>query len=250
MFKESELRTYLFCSKLHSYGASHIKEDLAFILVKKAFKTFLTLYSTFQLQSKKIVINKLIKQSISVALDSLPPDKQITSQKLFYKNYISHWFSYFLKSNILKDKIFFSGTYSTKYSYKTIFVLLEFFAFAFDKKKKVLYAFSFNESLDSYLANYDIINILKYSFLKENFPGYKKIVLLTYSCSSNIISSNTNYPNRSNYKVFESTSLDSSRHLNILSTLNKNWKENAISRIPSCFNKGCPKRKVCLNDTW
>lgn len=250
MFKENELRTYLFCSKLHSYGASYIKEDLAFVLVKEALKTFLTLYSVSQLQEKKVTTNKLIKESIKVALDCLPPDKQIDNQKLFYKNYISHWFSYFVKDEILKDKAFFSGYYSVKYNYKSLFVLLEFFALAFDKKKKTLYAYSFNESLDSYLSNYDVINILKYSFLKDNFSKYKNIILITYSCSSNIISNNTNYPNRSNYKKILSTCLDSQKHIMILNHLNNQYKERTVSRIPACFNKGCPKRKVCLNDPW
>ena len=250
MFKENELRTYLFCSKLHSYGASYIKEDLAFTLVKEAFKTFLALYSLSQLQKKKITLNKLIKQSTSTALNLLPPDKQIASQKLFYRNYISHWFSYFIKDEILKDKVFFSAYYSTKYKYKSLFVLLEFFAFAFNKKNKTLYAYSFNESLDSYLSEYDVINILKYSFLKENFSNYKNIVLITYSCSSNIISNNTNYPNRSNYKKFLSSHLDSKKHIAVLNHLNNKYKEKTVSRIPACFNKGCPKRKVCLNDPW
>lgn len=250
MFKENELRTYLFCSKLHSYGASHIKEDLAFVLVKEALKTFLTLYSLSQLQEKNITVSKLIKQSISAALDCLPPDKQIASQKLFYRNYISHWFSYFVKDEKLKDKAFFSAYYSTKYNYRSLFVLLEFLALAFDKKKKTLYAYSFNESLDSYLSNYDVVNILKYSFLKENFPKYKNIVLITCSCSSNIISNNTNYPNRSNYKKFLSTCLDSPKHITVLNHLNSKYKERTIARIPACFNKGCPKRKVCLNDPW
>lgn len=250
MFLESELRTYSYCSKLYYYKGQYIKEDFLFTLVEKAFNYFLTQYFVLQETSKSINTSKLIKDAISVSIDSLPQDKQIKSNVLFYKNYITHWFSFFLSSNSLKEKVFFSGSYSTKYKYKNIFVELNFSAFALDKKAKTLYAYVFNYSLDKYLSNYDIVNILKYNFLKSNFPKYKNIVLISYSCSSNIISSNTNYPNRSNYKSFESSKLNTKKHLQILDSVVSKWKNRDNSIIPSCNYKSCPKRKVCLNDTW
>lgn len=250
MFSETQLRTYVHCSKLYYYEGEYIKKDFLFLLVEKSLTYFLTQYAVCQQTNKTIDINTLIKQSISFSIDLVPPDKQINSNILFYKNYISHWFASFIKENPLQDKNFFSGFYSTKYNYKNIFVKLNFLGFALNNKTKTLYAFVFNYSLDKYLSSYDIVNILKYDFLKTNFPKYKKIVLISYSCSSNIISSNTNYPNRNNYKSFESTKLDTKKHLCILNSVANKWKEKDMSFIPSCNYKSCPKRKVCLNDAW
>lgn len=250
MFLEKDLRTYAYCSKLYYYNGEYIKKDFLFSLVEKALTYFFTQYAISQQTNKNITLAKLIRESISHSIGSLPEDKQIKSNVLFYKNYITHWFSFFIKENSINDKSFFSGEYTTKYKYKNIFVKLNFLGFSFNKKNKTLYAYVFNYSLDKYLSSYDIVNILKYHFLKENFPNYKKIILVSYSCSSNIISSNTNYPNRSNYKSFESTSMNSLKHLTILDSVVNKWKKRDSSFIPSCNYKSCPKRKVCLNDTW